>query len=278
MYSEEGKRSLAKYNQSYFFSSATTAGAQNVSSDGTAFSGQRADPISIPNDAVACELGVVSASVWNNSPNIGPGLGPAGVDDYKFQYTTSTAPAGTYNITFPTGLYSLAAISSFLSSQFINNGHVGNLFSLGGQAATGLAYITILTSGDTAHFEQAGSIGSILGFPAAAITSAVANETTYGTSIATLNRNNTYLISGTLISGGIPTNSNASGIIAAVPIAAVPGSLINWSATNVLWTPATELVGQRKNNFRFWLSNESGLATPTAGESWSFTVTIRYRR
>jgi hypothetical protein len=66
-------------------------------------------------DAVACELGVVSAAVWNNSPNIGPGLGPGGVDDYKFQYTTSTAPAGTYD-TFPTGLYSLAAISSFLSS------------------------------------------------------------------------------------------------------------------------------------------------------------------
>jgi hypothetical protein len=181
-------------------------------------------------------------------------------------------------VTLPTGLYSLAAISSYLSSQFANNGHVGNLFSIGGQGATGLAYISILTSGDTAHFEQVGSISAILGFPAAAITSAIANEVTYGTSIASLNRNNTYLILGTLISGGIPTNSNASGIIAAVPIAAVPGSLINWSATNILWTPAAELVGTRKSNFSFRLTNETGSATPTAGESWSFTVTIRYYR
>ena len=165
-----------------------------------------------------------------------------------------------------------------MTSQFVNNGHAANLFSFGGQGATGLAYVSILTSGDTVHFEQAGTIGSILGFPVAAITSTIANEIIYGASVATLNRNNTYLISSTLISGGIPTNSNANGIIASVPIASAPGSLINWSPTNVLWAPATELIGQRKSNFQFWLTNESGAATPAAGESWSFTTTIRYRR
>lgn len=268
----------ARYNQSFFFTSSTAAGAQNVSSDGTQFAVQMDDPIAVPPDAVACEVGVISASIWNNSPNIGPGLGPGGVDDNKFQYTTSVAPAGTYTITLPTGLYSLSAIAAYLSSQFVNNGHPATLFAFGGQGATGLAFITILTNGDTAHFEQVGSIASILGFPAVAITATATNQTTYGTSIATLNRNNTYLISSTLISGGIPTNSNASGIIASVPIAAAPGSLINWSATNVLWTPATELIGQRKSNFRFWLTNETGAATPTAGESWSFTVMIRFRR
>ena len=118
----------AQYNQSFFFSSDTAAGAQNVSSDGTRFSVQLADPIAIPNGALACELGVVTASIWNNSSN-GPGLGPAGVDDNKFQYTTSTAPAGTYSITLPTGLYSLGAISSYMSSRFVNNGHAANLFS-----------------------------------------------------------------------------------------------------------------------------------------------------
>ena len=159
----------AQYNQSFFFSSDTEAGAQNVSSDGTRFSVQLADPIAIPNGALACELGVLTASIWNNSPNIGLGLGTAGVDDNKFQYTTSTAPAGTYNVTLPTGLYSLAAISSYMSSQFVNNRHAANLFSFSRQVATRLATITTLTLGDTAHFEQVGTIGSILGFPSAAI-------------------------------------------------------------------------------------------------------------
>src|SRR4051794_36036585 len=114
-----------KISQSFSFSSDTAAGAQNVSSDGTQFSVQLADPNAISRDAVACELGVVSASIWNNNPNIGPGLGAGGVDDNKFRYTTSKAPAGTYNITLPTGLYSLT-ISSYLSSQFV---HASNLFT-----------------------------------------------------------------------------------------------------------------------------------------------------
>src|SRR2546421_12984891 len=100
--------------------------------------------------------------------------------------TSFVAPAGTYDITLPTGLYSLAAIASYLSSQFVNNGHPANLFSFGGQGATGLAYVAILTSGDTVHFEEVGSIGSILGFPSAAIISTIANEIVYGTSVATL--------------------------------------------------------------------------------------------
>ena len=138
-----------------------------------------------------------------------------------------------------------------------------------------MAYITILTNRDTANFAQVGSIASILGFPALAIVAPSAGYTQYGTTQAALNRNNTYLISSSLISGGIPTNSSAQGL---VPISAVPGSQINWSAQNVLWTPATELVGQRKSNFSFRLTNELGAATPTAGESRSFTLTIRYRR
>ena len=265
----------AQYNQSFFFSSDTKAGAQNVSSDGTRFSVQLADPIAIPDGALACELGVVTASIWNNSPNIGPGLGPPGVDDNNFQYTTSTAPAGTYSITLPTGLYSLAAISSYMSSRFVNNGHAANLFSLSGQAA---ATITTLTLGDTARCEQAGTIGSILGFPSAAIVSTIANQVSFGTTIATLNRNNTYLISGDLIAGGIPVNSSASGLIATIPIVAVPGEQINYTAQNVLWTPARELVGTLKSGFSFWLTNERGEATPTACETWSFTLIIRFVR
>ena len=139
---------MPQYNESYFFSSDPAAGALNVSSDGTQFTVQLSDPLGAPSDAKACHVGVVTGSIWNNSPNIGPGLGPAGVDDNKFQYTTSTGTPGTYNITFPTGQYSIAAISSYLATAFVNNGHAANLFVIGGQAATGLSTLTILTLGD----------------------------------------------------------------------------------------------------------------------------------
>ena len=50
----------AKVSQTFSF---TSAGADNVSSDGTSFEVTLQRPIMIPNDAVACEVGVISASV-----------------------------------------------------------------------------------------------------------------------------------------------------------------------------------------------------------------------
>lgn len=88
-----------------------------------------------------------------------------------------------------------------------------------------------MTAGDVAHFEQAGSVGVILGFPAAAVTASSANQTVFGSSVVMLNRNNTYLIFTDLIPGGIPTNSSAAGLIASVPITALPGSIVNWEPT-----------------------------------------------
>ena len=134
-----------KYTQTYFFSSDPANEALNVSSDGRKFSVQLSAPISVPAGSRACELAVITGAIWNTTPTVGPGLGPAGVDDNKFSYTTSVAPAGTYSITFPTGQYSLTAIGQYLATQFKNNGHPTNLFVLGGQEATGLASVTIQT-------------------------------------------------------------------------------------------------------------------------------------
>ena len=219
-----------KYTQTYFFSSDPANEALNVSSDGRKFSVQLSAPISVPAGSRACELAVITGAIWNTTPTVGPGLGPAGVDDNKFSYTTSVAPAGTYSITFPTGQYSLTAIGQYLATQFKNNGHPTNLFVLGGQEATGLASVTILTNGDTVRFEQVGTIGSILGFPAAAVTATSAEQTIFGSTQAQLDRVNTYLISTDLIQGGIPTNASATGLIAAIPINVRPGSLINYQA------------------------------------------------
>ena len=55
----------AKYTESYFFSSDPLAGAQNVSADGTTFTVKLSEAITISIDAVAPEVGVVTAAIWN---------------------------------------------------------------------------------------------------------------------------------------------------------------------------------------------------------------------
>ena len=136
--------SLFQKENSYIFSSSVDSGASNISSDGSAFSVVLSSPLMIPKDVIDCSIGVLQAQIWNTSPNISP--------DFKnniFEYTTTAAPAGTYTITMPEGLYSLTGFNAYLSSQFVNTGLPANLIAVSGHDATQKSIITFLTSGDS---------------------------------------------------------------------------------------------------------------------------------
>ena len=67
--------SLLNCEESYFFSSDERNGAQNKSQDGSTFSVQLNNPISIPKESIYCTLEVSSATIWNNTPNISSAIG-----------------------------------------------------------------------------------------------------------------------------------------------------------------------------------------------------------
>ena len=148
-----------KRDQSYIFSSSTAAGATNVSSDGSAFSVVLTSPLVIPKDVIDCSIGVIQSNIWNVSPNIS-----ADFKNDNFTFTTSVAPANTYSITIPEGLYSLAGLGAYLSSQFVNLGLPANLFTISGDDATQKTILKILTSGDSVDFTVVTSVQEILGF------------------------------------------------------------------------------------------------------------------
>src|SRR5690348_4799178 len=116
---------ILKKSASYVFNSDTSAGAQNVSADGSMFQISLSSPLRIPRDAVDVKMGVIQANIWNTSPNISAAFG-----NNLFKFTTSVAPAGTHTITIPDGLYSVAVLSSYLSSQFVNLGYPSNLITI----------------------------------------------------------------------------------------------------------------------------------------------------
>lgn len=222
--------SLLEKEQSYIFSSSTASGATNVSADGSAFSVVFTSPLSIPKDNVMdCSVGVVQAQIWNTSPNISP--------DFKnniFEYTTSAAPAGTYTITFPEGLYSLEGFGAYLSSQFVNTGLPANLITISGDDATQKTVVTFLTSGDSVNWAVANSVREVLGFASGVSTAPSANYSFYSDEPANFNRVNSYIIRSNLVTGGIQLNSNPQSIIATVPIAPTPpGSQVSYQPPNV---------------------------------------------
>ena len=123
---------------SFFFSSDPAAGSQALSADGDSFSVNLSPPLKIPKNALSCEFYVPQASIWNTSPNISSSF-----SNNTFKFTTSAAAApGTYTITFPEGLYSLEAIGSYLSAQFVNLSLPANLFTLSGNDSTSQTVIT----------------------------------------------------------------------------------------------------------------------------------------
>jgi len=152
---------LLEKSNSFIFNSDSAAGAQNVSTDGSMFSVSLSSPLRIPRDAVDVKMGVIQAAIWNTSPNIAASFG-----NNNFTFTTSVAPAGTHSITIPDGLYSVAALGSYLSSQFVNFGYPSNLITIGGNDATGQSTITFLTNGDSVDFTVATSVASLMGFTA----------------------------------------------------------------------------------------------------------------
>ena len=90
---------LLEKTQNFIFNSEAKSGAQSVSADGSVFSVTLNSPIKIPKDALDCTVGVLQSAIWNTSYNIA-----AGFFNNNLRFTTTAAPAGSYNIVIPDGL------------------------------------------------------------------------------------------------------------------------------------------------------------------------------
>jgi hypothetical protein len=262
---------ILKKQVSYIFNSDPTSGAQNVSTDGSSFQVSLNYPIAIPRSAIDAEGAIISASIWNTSPNIAAAFG-----NNIFRFTTFQAPAGTYTITIPDGLYSVEGLNAYLSSQFVNIGLPANLISIAGDDATQKTLLTIEFKNDSVDFTVANSVRTVLGFNAAVLTAPSNGFTFLSDTQAAFNRNNSLVIASTLVSQGIPVNNQSAGIIGLVPISVPPGSQINYQPTNPEWFDARELIGQPKINIALRLLNQNLQTVPTSGDSYSFIILMRY--
>ena len=261
---------LLERTVSYIFNSDPASGSQNLSADGSTFQVTLNDPIKIPAGAVNCTAGVIQASPWNSSPNIAAAFG-----NNLFRFTTTVAPTGTYTITIPDGLYSVAGLNAYLSGQFANLGLPANLISISGNDATQKSVVTILTVGDSINFTIANSVRTVLGFNPGVITAPSASYSFFSDNAASFNRINNFIITSNIVSVGIPINSQSQGVIASIPISSAPGSQISYSPQNVVWFGANELIGQPKVNLQFSLRDQD-LRPVIAVDYYSFTLCIRF--
>jgi hypothetical protein len=263
---------IVKKQICYTFSSNTATGAQNIQNNGASFSVALNSPIYVPNGTVDCTVEVLQAAVWNTSPNIAADFGN---NKLTFSYAESV-----YNFTIPDGLYGVKDLNTNISRLLANAGLPSNLFLLSGDDSTQKTIITYTVSGVIIDFNVANSIRTVLGFnarlsPGENSSTAGQNDTSDNTAV--FNRINSFFIRSSMVNNGLPLNNVGSGIIAAIPITAKPGSQINYAPTIPIPVDASNLIGTTLQFISFDLLDQDLRFVNTVGEYYSVTLAIRYK-
>ena len=256
----------------YTFSSNTSTGAQNIQNNGASFSVALNSPIYIPKGTVDCTVEVLQAAVWNTSPNIAVEFG-----NYRLSFSYNET---VYGFVIPDGLYSLTDLNTTISRLLANAGLASNLFILSGDQSTQKTVITYSVSGVRIDFTRPDSIRTVLGFdarlsPVGGISAA--GQSDFSDNTAVFNRINSFFVRSSMVNNGLPLNNVGSGIIAAIPITAAPGSQINYAPTIPIAVDASDLPGTTLQFISFDLLDQELRYVNTVGEDWSITLAIKYK-
>lgn len=256
---------------SFIVSSDPSNGSQNLSSDGSTFSVQLNNAISIPQEAKNCTLEVQQASIWYTTPNISAALG-------NNLFVVSSGEVGA-TITIPDGLYSRSALNAYLQLAFVNEGLPDGLITLSENSSTGQTVLIFNVLNTQVDFTVANTCRDVLGFNSRlvpAVSSTIVGQSEASDNIAVFNSLNSWLISSSLINQGIPVNETGRNIIARVPITSSAGSQVNYQPYNPTRTSARNLIAQSTNRFDVWLTDQRGVKIDTFGEYYSVLIVLRY--
>lgn len=248
------------------------AGAIEKSADGSTFSIELDDPITIPSDAINVHVQVQEATVWWVIPNIITGVNDAfSLDD--------GLGGGPYPITVAQGLYDLSGLQQAIESALITAGAASGQFTFIADNATQKVIIRLNAIGVTVDFTIGLTFHAILGFLATDVlgpTGAAQTDFT-ATNTAAFNTIDYFLIHSDIVPQGIRTNNSYNQTIAQVLIDTPPGTQIVSRPFNPPKSEAQNLIGALRRRLKFWLTTQDGVTlVDTNNENWSARVVISY--
>ena len=260
---------LVKNSLSFIVSSNPANGARNVRLNGSFFTVQLDEPISVPATAKTCTLEVNNASVWWTVPNISVDL-----NNNMFYFNDGTADK---SFEIPKGLYSVASLNTLFARELANLGYDGDLISVSGDDSTQRAILTFKTTGVSVDFTQPDTPREILGFDSRVVgPSTVSGESFEGDTIAKFNSVNSFLLHSSIINGGIPVNDRGENIITKIPITVSPGNQINYQPFQPVTTDASNLIGKYTNSFNVWLTDQDNNPVDTNEEYFDALIVLRW--
>lgn len=254
-----------------------SAGASNISADGSSFDLELSPPMTFPKDAQV-QIALSECSVWFNFPNLS-----AKRNNNKLYYTDDNLLQFKYTITLDDGLYSLASINEAMNLAFIANGHPESLFEFKGVEANGYILLTKLANATAFKFSfGASSPHSELGF---------LGNTSYPSSVsaalynivspnqALLNAVTTVMVGCSLANSSSRVGRGLGNILASFsPGDASPGQLISYKPNFAQWVDCNILSGSSVSRITFYLTDQTGLhgTISTNEEPFSLSLLIQW--
>ena len=213
--------------------------------------------------------------------------------NYDVAPTTSNQPVGNwtflrtrpgvannYVITIPQGLYDLSGLNQAIQRDLENKGariDPDPLIVFAPDDATQKVELRVNYDDVSVDFTQPDTPRAILGF----------DSLVYGTypsvpievlapNIAEFNQINYFLIHSDLVNKGIRFNNRYNQTISQVLIDVAPGSQIIHKPFNPAKSNAQELAGAKRNNMRFYITDDKQRTVNTNGEYWTARIVIDY--
>ncbi len=266
--------SYIEYKLPFIFSSSAASGAQNISPDGSSFEVLLDRPIVIPRESKNCYITVQNATAWWNIFNVKLNIN----DQLDVEYFDGVLTVNI-TITIEPGLYDLDHLSAEIGRELLAGNVPQDLFILTPDQATQKSVIQFNYSGVQLDFSIARNFANLLGFderlvPLGGQTTGVQFEKS--DNIANFNEIDYLLIHSDLVSRGIKINNRYTNTIAQLLIDVAPASQIVSRPFNPPEIPANELIGEKRKNLRFYLTDQDNNLVDTNGELFSVRLIIHY--
>tara|TARA_R110000764_G_scaffold17132_2_gene47166 strand:- start:1721 stop:2833 length:1113 start_codon:yes stop_codon:yes gene_type:complete len=193
---------------------------------------------------------------------------------------TRPGVANAYALTIPQGLYDLSGLNQAIQRDLENLGARTDpepLISFTPDSATQKVEMRINYDDVSVDFTQADTPRVILGFDSLVYGPyASAPIEILAPNIAQFNQINYFLVHSDLVNKGIRFNNRYNQTISQVLIDVAPGSQIIHKPQNPAKSNAQELAGAKRNNMRFYITDDKQRQVNTNGEYWTCRIVIDY--
>jgi hypothetical protein len=285
---------LIDVENTYFFSSAESLGAQNRTADGSKFQVLLDKEIQVPPSAIDCTIECRSANIWFTSPNIAA--------EYNNNKLHLEYNGVQFSLTVPDGLYSVSELNCTIQ-RLIANEYIPLtpgppvVYNVVRFASNSISLSTVLSRQRILLKLIAGlgvltdpalpdNIASVLGFtsPSSFPIPGNNNRTAIydgaffeAENVAQLNRINSYLLHGDIVNQGLSINNTYATIIAEIQLSVQPGKLLTYRPFLPYKIDGNHLKFGPKTLLTFYITDEQNRPIDTFGENYSFSIVVKYK-